>query len=234
MPFTGIIEEMGTVRSVEERAEVTLWDGSKGRGFVIDVACNIPLGDCYVGASIANNGVCLTVTRFDDQSFSVNCAPETLSRTNLGSLQPGDRVNLERAARSDARSSGHYVQGHVDGTGRIAGYTPDGDSLWVKIATPKEILDYIVPKGYIALDGTSLTVCEVNREEGWFNLMLISHTQKCIVLPTRPVGGLVNLEVDVHAKYVEAATQQLRSELESVQQEMKRLSSEVAQLKAKL
>eukprot|EP00929_Paragymnodinium_shiwhaense_P075770 TRINITY_DN38784_c0_g1_i4.p1 TRINITY_DN38784_c0_g1~~TRINITY_DN38784_c0_g1_i4.p1 ORF type:complete len:235 (+),score=39.48 TRINITY_DN38784_c0_g1_i4:66-770(+) len=234
MPFTGIIEEMGTVRSVQESAELTLWDGSKGHGFVIVVDAEVALGDCYEGASIATNGVCLTVTHYDDRCFTVNCANETLSRTNLGLVKPGDRLNLERAARSDARSSGHYVQGHVDGTGEVLSFTKDGDSLWVKIRAPKGILDYVVPKGYIAIDGTSLTVCDVNRQEGWFNLMLIAHTQKCIVLPTRPVGGKVNLEADVIGKYAAHATEHLQAEIASLKDEVKALSSVVATLRSKL
>eukprot|EP00928_Gymnodinium_smaydae_P067449 TRINITY_DN50420_c0_g1_i1.p1 TRINITY_DN50420_c0_g1~~TRINITY_DN50420_c0_g1_i1.p1 ORF type:complete len:254 (-),score=57.79 TRINITY_DN50420_c0_g1_i1:26-730(-) len=234
MPFTGIIEEMGTVLSVQESAEVKLWDGSVGHGFVLEIEASIALEDCYEGASIATNGVCLTVTQFGNGRFTVNCAPETLSRTNLGAQRAGDRVNLERAARSDARSSGHYVQGHVDGTGTVKSFRRDGDSLWVQIAAPPEILDHIVPKGYVAVDGTSLTVCEVNRQQGWFNLMLIAHTQKCIVLPTRAVGAAVNLEVDVMGKYVEAATKQLREELGSVREELRNLSAVVGELRSRL
>eukprot|EP00756_Hemistasia_phaeocysticola_P007038 Hpha_TRINITY_DN1409_c0_g1::TRINITY_DN1409_c0_g1_i1::g.9545::m.9545/K00793/ribE, RIB5; riboflavin synthase len=227
MPFTGIVEEMGTVRRVEEKAEMVMWDGSKGRGFVLHIEARVALVDCYIGASIAVNGVCLTVTQFDEASFVVNCAPETLKRTNLGDVRAGDRVNLERAARSDARSSGHYVQGHVDDTGSVLKFEREGDSLWVRIKTPPAVLENILPKGYVSVDGTSLTVCEVDRRESWFSLMLIAHTQKCIVLPHRPIGGRVNLEADVLGKYAAAATRGLRDEVDALRQRIARLEAKL-------
>lgn len=124
-----------------------------------------------------------------------------LRLTNLGGLKPGDKVNVERSMGVDARNSGHFVQGHVDGTGRILSFTRERDSLWVKIQTPPEILANIVHKGYVAIDGTSLTVCEVNKRDSYFSIMLISHTQNHIVLPLKKVGDLVNLEADVLGKY---------------------------------
>lgn len=127
--------------------------------------------------------------------------PNSLRRTNLGQLKSGDKVNVERSMGVDARNSGHFVQGHVDGTGTIVSFTREHDSLWVKIRTPAAILKDIVPKGYIAIDGTSLTVCEVNAAEGWFNIMLIAHTQNHIILPLKRVGDAVNLEADVLGKY---------------------------------
>lgn len=215
------------MRRVEEKAEMEMWDGSKGRGFVLHIDAKVALVDCYIGASIAVNGVCLTVTQFDDKHFTVNCAPETLKRTNLGDCRTGDKVNLERAARSDARSSGHYVQGHVDDTGSVLSFERDQDSLWVRIRAPHAVLENILPKGYVAVDGTSLTVCEVNRKESWFSLMLIAHTQKCIVLPTRPVGGRVNLEADVLGKYAAAATRGLREEVEALRERIGRLEAKL-------
>ena len=131
----------------------------------------------------------------------------------MGDLKKGDRVNLEGALRHDALNSGHNVQGHVDDTGTIREFKAEGDSLWVYINAPATVLPNIVKKGYIAVDGTSLTVCEVERNSdgsGWFSLMLISHTQSCIVLPHKKKGARVNLEADVLGKYAaEAARRQI-------------------------
>lgn len=196
MVFTGIVEEMGEVVSVERKADLEMWDGSKSEGFVLKIKCKVALQGAYIGCSIAVNGTCLTVTQFDSEAFEVNCAPETLRRTDLGDLKTGDLVNLERSMAATDRNSGHFVQGHVDEAGKILKFTPEGDSLWVRISLSDEILPFVIPKGYIAVDGTSLTVCEVNRREKWFNLMLIAHTQKCIVIPKKKVGERVNLEAD--------------------------------------
>jgi len=128
-------------------------------------------------------------------------APETLERTNLGELKRGDKVNLERSLSANGRLGGHFVQGHVDGTGTVAERYPDGDSLRVAVQAGPGLLRYIVPKGYIAVDGTSLTVIDVVDDR--FTFMLIAYTQQHIVLPSRPLGGRVNLEVDILAKYAE-------------------------------
>mmetsp|Transcript_6836 Transcript_6836/g.14642 ORF Transcript_6836/g.14642 Transcript_6836/m.14642 type:complete len:246 (-) Transcript_6836:156-893(-) len=202
MVFTGIIEEMGTVASIKKSQKLTMWDGSVGEGFVFVVECTVALEGAYIGCSIAVNGVCLTATEITGTSFSANCAPETLRKTNFRQIQVGDKVNVERSMKGTDRISGHIVQGHVDEAGTIRSFRKEGDSLWVQINASKELLRLIVQKGYIAVDGTSLTVCEVNRDQGWFNLMLISHTQQCVVLPTRRVGDLVNLEADAVGKYV--------------------------------
>ena len=178
---------------------------------------SVALGEASLGCSIAVNGVCLTVTEFDRSTFAVGLAPETLRRSNLGDLAPGDAVNLERALAADGRNSGHFVQGHVDDVGVIRELTPDGDSLYVKIAPPARLMPYIVPKGFIAVDGTSLTVCEVNREEGWFNLMLIAFTQQKVVIAKKAVGDTVNLEVDVIAKYVEQGLAALEARVEALE-----------------
>lgn len=206
--------------------DLVLWDGSTGEGVTLELRCTVALGDVYEGASIAVNGTCLTVTSFqkdtDEPSctagtFTVNMAPETLRRTNLGQLVEGSRVNLERAIAANGRNSGHNVQGHVDSTGKIKAFEREGESLWVTIEAPDDVLRYIVPKGYIAVDGTSLTVCKVHRAAGWFNLMLIAHTQTKIVLPQRKVGDLVNLEVDVLAKYSDSSVQQLTARIEHLE-----------------
>ncbi|KAL4159806.1 hypothetical protein PRNP1_000379 [Phytophthora ramorum] len=199
--FTGIIEEIGTVVSMQERDDLLLWDGERGTGFELVVRVSVALEGAYLGCSIAVNGTCLTATSIDTDRLAFGVAPETLRRTNLGELTPGDKVNVERSMGVDARNSGHFVQGHVDGTGAILSFTREDDSLWVKISVAPEILRDIVTKGYIAIDGTSLTVCEVDCTSGWFSIMLISHTQNHIILPLKKVGDRVNLEPDVLGKY---------------------------------
>ena len=143
------------------------------------------MGSC----SICVSGVCLTATELDEAAgeFKVGLAPETLRKTYLGSVKAGDKVNLERASEIGGRNSGHFVQGHVDDTGEIIDKWVDKDSLFIKIKVPKEQIKYIVPKGFIAVDGTSLTVCEVNPAECWFTLMLIEYTQKKIIIPTKAI-----------------------------------------------
>eukprot|EP00933_Yihiella_yeosuensis_P032748 TRINITY_DN26386_c0_g1_i1.p1 TRINITY_DN26386_c0_g1~~TRINITY_DN26386_c0_g1_i1.p1 ORF type:complete len:246 (-),score=55.80 TRINITY_DN26386_c0_g1_i1:203-940(-) len=221
MVFTGIIEEMGTVAKIEKKAGLEMWDGSKSEGFVLKINCKVALEGAYLGCSIAVNGTCLTVTAFDKEAFEVNCAPETLRRTDLGDLVVGSLVNLERSMAGTDRNSGHVVQGHVDEAGTIVKFTPEGDSLWVRISLSDELLPFVVPKGYIAVDGTSLTVCEVNRKEKWFNLMLIAHTQKCIVVPKKKVGERVNLEADCIGKYAAQAVGNLREEITDLQKSLR-------------
>lgn len=169
------------------------------------IKANLILEDINLGDSISVNGTCLTVADFDKQlaEFSVGLAPETLRKTSLIELEKGSWVNLERALRPSTRMGGHFVQGHVDGTGQIVELKPEGDSLWVKVKTSKEILRYIVPKGFIAVDGTSLTVVDVFEEEDCFNFMLVAYTQQNVVIPMKKVGQKVNLEVDILGKYVE-------------------------------
>jgi riboflavin synthase len=211
--FTGIVEEIGHVLSLE-RMEVELWDGSRGLALVLVVSCGDVLDGCSLGCSIAVNGTCLTVTSFTATTFTTHVAPETEDRTNLGSLRPGSRVNLERSLALGARNSGHYVQGHIDGTGVVVARWQEGSALWFRLRADKGILDGIVLKGYVALDGTSLTVCEVDRTAfiagvtsadstaSTFTIMLVPHSQQHVVFPDRAVGDDVNIEVDVLGKYV--------------------------------
>ena len=189
--FTGIVEEVGTVQALEER------DG----GWHLNLSSAVAAGGAKLGDSIAVNGACLPVTAIDGERITFGLAPETLARTNLGDLNPGDPVNVERAMAADGRFDGHIVQGHIDGTGRIESATPDGDSLRFAVSAPPELLRYIAPKGFIAVDGTSLTVIDVTAEA--FTFMLVAYTQAQITLPQRPVGSRVNLEMDILAKYVE-------------------------------
>ncbi len=189
--FTGLVEEIGAVSAI----------GRRGDHFDMRITAQAVLEGVRLGDSIAVNGVCLTVTEFDAESFSVGLAPETLARTNLGALTPDCPVNLERSVTPTTRMGGHFVQGHVDGTGTITAFRPDRDALWVTISVDAGLARYIVTKGYIAIDGTSLTVVDVGAD--WFNVTLINYTQEKIIIPRKNVGDLVNLEVDILAKYVE-------------------------------
>lgn len=185
--FTGIVEELGSIVDVSE-------DG-------LTVRAKKVLEDARQGDSICINGVCLTVTALGDGSFSVDTVPETRRRTNLGDLRPGDPVNLERALRPHDRMGGHFVQGHVEGTGRVESVTQDGPALMIRFGAPPELLRYIVAKGFIAIDGTSLTV--VDRDEAGFSVTIIPLTQEWTTLGRRRTGDRVNLETDILAKYVE-------------------------------
>lgn len=190
--FTGIVEEIGHVRSCAPDA-----DG----GFTLVVDAATVLEGTALGDSIAVNGVCLTVTTMDAKGFTAGLAPETRARTNLDTLATGTAVNLERSVTPSTRMGGHFVQGHVDATGEITEFRADADALWVTVKVPSELMRYIVTKGYITIDGTSLTVVDVGPD--WFNVTLVAYTQAHIVLPTRGVGDAVNIEVDVLGKYVE-------------------------------
>ncbi|AEO53919.1 hypothetical protein MYCTH_2029952, partial [Thermothelomyces thermophilus ATCC 42464] len=200
--FTGIVEEIGTV------AELNRSDSTGGTSLTITLPPTSPLlSDAHLGDSIAVNGVCLTVTSFTPSptpSFTVGIAPETLRLTNLGSLAAGSRVNLERAVRADTRMGGHFVQGHVDTTATILSRAPDGNAVTLRLApASRDVLRYVVYKGFIALDGASLTVTKVDDEAGWWEVMLIAYTQERIVTAAKQVGDTVNVEVDMTAKYVE-------------------------------
>ena len=189
--FTGIIEEVGRVVSRQE-----------GR---LSVSAEGVLSDVELGASMAVNGVCLTVKEFDTITFSVDTMPETLRRTNLGLLSPGDPVNLERPLAFGGRMGGHLVQGHVDATGRIAAMTTEGEAVLVSIEAPPEVMQYVVVKGFIAVDGISLTI--VTQETASFLVSIVEYTRHHTNLGRRRVGDLVNLETDIIAKYVERLSQ---------------------------
>jgi riboflavin synthase len=190
--FTGLVEELGRVRAVTPNAT----------GARLEIEATTVLEDATMGASIAVNGCCLTVVDLAASSFAADAVEETMSRTSLGALAPGDPVNLERPVRLSDRLGGHLVQGHVDGVGQVRERTvlPDG-STRIGISAPDALLRYIVEKGSIAVDGVSLTVAGV--DEGGFEFALIPHTATVTTLGTREVGAAVNLEVDLLAKYVE-------------------------------
>lgn len=189
--FTGIVEEVGTVRQLRH----------SGTGYELALACKTVIEDTRLGGSIAVNGVCLTVTQLQADGFTVGLSPETRSRTNLIQLQSGSPVNLERSVTPMTRLGGHFVQGHIDGTGTITQFRHDDDALWVTIKAASELMCYVVPKGYIALDGVSLTVVDV--DDDWFTVQLVAYTQQFITLPQKQAGDSVNIEVDVLGKYVE-------------------------------
>jgi riboflavin synthase len=163
------------------------------------------LEDVHLGDSIAVNGVCLTVTEFSGtKDFKVGIAPETIRRSNLGSLKPGDLVNLERAVSGHVRFGGHFVQGHVDTVGKIVSKVPDGNAITITFeARDQDVLRYIVEKGFIALDGTSLTITAVDDVKSTFSVMLIAYTQDKVVIPKKQNGDYVNIEVDLMGKLVE-------------------------------
>ncbi|KAE8162039.1 hypothetical protein BDV27DRAFT_129035 [Aspergillus caelatus] len=204
--FTGLVETIGTVSSLEPLD--TSASGGGGTSLTI-TNCEEILNDAHLGDSIAVNGTCLTVTAFDKTWFKVGVAPETLRRTNLGSLTTNSRVNLERAVLSETRMGGHFVQGHVDTIATILSVTPDSNALVLRLQ-PRDrgVLRYIVEKGYVTLDGASLTVTKVvDGEEGYFEIMLIAYTQEKIVTASKKVGEDVNVEIDIVGKYVEKSVQ---------------------------
>jgi len=189
--FTGIVEELGRVVSAPPGKLVI------GAGAV--------LHGMERGASMAVNGVCLTVTDFDHSSFSVDVMSETLNRTNLGLLRAGDGVNVERPLPLGGRLGGHLVQGHIDDTGRVISITWEGEAMLIRFDAPPEVMDYLVEKGFIAVDGVSLTI--VTKDTSSFLVSVVDYTQKHTTLGNRRVGDVVNMEVDIIAKYVKQFSQ---------------------------
>ncbi|MDO8687508.1 MAG: riboflavin synthase [Dehalococcoidales bacterium] len=192
--FTGIVEEIGKVTSVQPGNLV--------------IAAGDVLRGMEVGGSMAVNGVCLTITRLNNASFSADLMAETVKRSNLGLLRAGDKVNLERPLAMGGRLGGHLVQGHIDATGRVASVRWDGEARLIRCEAPPEVMRYVVEKGFIAVDGLSLTV--VARDTSSFQVSLVTYTRQNTTLEGRQVGDLVNLEVDIIAKYVERLDQARR------------------------
>ena len=189
--FTGIIEEVGVIKSIRMGAQSA----------VITIEAEKVLEDIHLGDSIAMNGVCLTVTSFDSHSYSVDIMHESLKRTNLGSMKSGSRVNLERAMAADGRFGGHIVAGHVDGTGNITSMEKDDNAVWIYIQAEPSVLKYIVEKGSITIDGISLTVAKVDEKS--FAVSVIPLTGTHTTLLEKKPGDTVNLENDMIGKYVE-------------------------------
>lgn len=189
--FTGIVEELGEIREIHREAD----------SITLTIRASTVLDDVHHGDSIAVNGVCLTVVEFGDDFFTADLMQETLDRSSLGQVEVGSKVNLERATAVGQRLGGHIVQGHIDGTGEVISRTPGERWEVVRISLPEQLAKYVVEKGSIAVDGTSLTVSAVG--EGFFEVSLIPTTLSDSVIGSASVGTKVNLEVDVLAKYVE-------------------------------
>ena len=198
--FTGIIEEVGSVHSI-------------GGGRLTVRAARV-LQDVQLGDSIAVNGVCLTVTRFDSGSFDADVMPETIRRTSLAELKKGSPVNLERALTLQSRLGGHIVSGHIDGVGTIRSMKEESNAILMKISADKNILRHIVEKGSVALDGISLTVAEVTDSD--FTVSLIPHTRQVTNLSYKKAGSVINIENDVIGKYVEKLLQPQEAPQENV------------------
>lgn len=186
--FTGIVEEVGRIVSRPEGG--------------LEIEARTVIEDLRLGDSICVNGACLTVTQLDEQRFCVDTVPETLRRTNLGELEAGDPVNLERALAASARLGGHIVQGHVETTAEIASTDEEGEALLIEFRVPPEFMPYIVAKGFVTVDGISLTV--VSRDADSFVVTIIPYTQAATGLARKQPGARVNIETDVLARYVES------------------------------
>lgn len=195
--FTGIIEEVGRITSVKH-------------GNLVIAASDVLQG-VGPGGSMAVNGVCLTVTGFEADSFSVDIMPETLGRTNLGLLRAGDRINLERPLALGGQLGGHLVQGHVDDTGRVASIKWNEGAVLIRFEAAPEVMHYVVEKGFIAIDGISLTVAAKDNES--FQVSVVDYTRRHTTLSDRQIGDTVNLEVDIIAKYVEQFSRARRPDI---------------------
>ena len=189
--FTGIVEELGTVRSIQRGAHSA----------VLSIGASLVLSDLKIGDSVAVNGVCLTATSRDTGGFTADVMHETLNRSSLGALTVGSRVNLERAMPANGRFGGHIVSGHIDGTGTITAVRPDDNAVWYTVAASPKLLRYVVEKGSITIDGISLTVAEVTADS--VSISAIPHTAAVTTLGKKRVGDRVNLETDIIGKYVE-------------------------------
>ena len=189
--FTGIIEELGTIRSIRRGAASA----------VLSIGAEAVLSDLRIGDSVAVNGVCLTATGVDGSGFTADVMHETLRRSSLGALGPGSRVNLERAIAADGRFGGHIVSGHIDGTGTITARRQDDNAVWYTVSASPALLRYIVEKGSVAIDGISLTVASVEADR--FSVSVIPHTAAMTLLGAKGPGDVVNLETDIIGKYVE-------------------------------
>lgn len=192
--FTGIIEEIGTIKNVKK--------GTKSA--ILTISANNIFDDLKLGDSVATNGVCLTVNSFTDNTFTADVMNETLLRSSLGSLIVGSKVNLERAMKVDGRFGGHIVSGHIDGIGSISSIRRDDIAILYTIKTTNDILKYVIQKGSITIDGISLTVVKVTNID--FCVSIIPHTAKETILGQKTIGSVVNLENDIIGKYIEKFT----------------------------
>ncbi len=192
--FTGLVEEIGIVKKITKSVQSAK----------ITIAAGQLLEDVKIGDSICTNGVCLTVNNLSNKEFSVDVMPETIRNSNLKNLSSGSKVNLERALKASDRLGGHIVSGHIDGIGVVNAFKEEENATWITIATNENILKYIVERGSIAIDGTSLTVAYV--DDKTFKVSIIPHTKEKTILLHKKVGDEVNLECDVLGKYIEKLT----------------------------
>ena len=191
--FTGIIEEVGKIKNIQG-----------GTNYKLTIAASKILEGIHLGDSIAVNGICLTAISWDNGSFTVDVMRETLERTSLHKLRAGSFVNLERALAANGRFGGHIVSGHIDGTGEIINIRRDANAVWYKIKTSEKIMEFIIEKGSIAIDGISLTVAKVDRSA--FYVSVIPHTLENTILLRKKTGDIVNLENDIVGKYIKSFT----------------------------
>lgn len=189
--FTGIIEEVGTIKAMKET----------GEAIVMTIAAKKVLTDVHEGDSIAVNGVCLTVTSYSGFEFVVDVMPETVRASSLQALKTNSKVNLERAMHANGRFGGHFVSGHVDGIGTIVRKTPEQNAIYYTIQVSKELRRYMIHKGSVTVDGTSLTIFGV--DETSFTLSIIPHTVEQTIIGNKEVGDIVNIECDLVGKYIE-------------------------------
>jgi riboflavin synthase len=216
--FSGIIETTGTITTIEQIDE----------GARLFFTSQLPLAEISVGESICVNGTCLTVTVVGETTLSFDVSAESLRRTNLGDLKPGDLVNLERSLRVSDRLSGHVVSGHVDGVGAVKSIQPEGDSFLYTFTIPSELGRYLIEKGSVAVDGISLTVFHCKPTE--FTCAIIPHTHQVTTLRVRKLGDKVNIETDMQGKYIEkfmqealaGPLQELRNEIAVLRQQMQK------------
>lgn len=192
--FTGIVEEKGFIKNKEQVSE---------NAIQLTIAATQILGDIQTGDSIAVNGICLTVTTFNNVQFVVDVMPETIAATSLHEVQIGTSVNLERAMQVNDRFGGHFVTGHIDCTGKIISKTEEENAIYYEIFVPKQYHKYMIRKGSVAIDGVSLTVFHVNEEKQTITISLIPHTVNVTILGDKQTGDIVNIECDVLAKLVE-------------------------------
>ncbi|CCE62303.1 hypothetical protein TPHA_0C01470 [Tetrapisispora phaffii CBS 4417] len=229
--FTGIVEIMGIIDSYKEYDDSAA--GGHGISLKIKDASKI-LGDCHIGDSISVNGICLTVTEFDNDSFKVGISPETVRRTNVGSWKNCQKVNLERAVSVDVRFGGHYVQGHIDTTAKITCIEKEGNSkIFGFKLRDDEYNKFIVEKGFICIDGASLTIIRIDND-GTFYISMIKHTQDIVSMPLKNIGDEVNIEVDLTGKVIEKQiTSVLEAEIEKENSIFKAFVEKIVEAKMK-
>lgn len=194
--FTGIIEEIGTVKKIQKVSD---------QAVTMTISSRKILEDVGLGDSISVNGICLTVTHFTSDYFEVDAMPETIKATSLNSLKKGSSVNLERAMAANGRFGGHFVSGHIDATGKIVKKKKEQNAIYYDIEIPNDLTKYILPKGSITVDGTSLTIFGI--QKSIFTISLIPHTAKETILGEKEEGDIVNIECDMLAKYVQKMLQ---------------------------